>query len=278
VALLDFYGSLSSSDSGGSCDASTDTPGIALPGAGRAAPVLGGAATFERLTLTGGVGTTVPVSLSCTPRGASAAPPAGGLLPAGTLPLPDLSVAVPVGICPRGKEPPAPGAAFGVCTPCPFGRFSYGGGGGCSPCPEGGLCPGGAAGEETPVKAYAGYWRSTNETGVPLFPCPVRVWIGGGWMGRGVVGRSLGGEKSTCTLSLPPLSHTQKNTHSLSVCVCVCVYVVQITDACMGVSTAHPEWSGDAAGDSACVSGTRGPLCGLCSSDWYKFGGKCKCV
>lgn len=44
----------------------------------------------------------------------------------------------------------------------------------------------------------------------------------------------------------------------------------------MGVSAAHPEWAGDAAGDGACILGTRGPLCGLCDGDWYKFGGKCK--
>ena len=133
-----------------------------------------GAATFERLTLTGGVGRTIPLALSCTPRGPALAPPAGGLLPAGATPLPALPLTIPVAICPRGKEPPPAGAAFGVCAACPFGRFSFGGGGACVPCPSGGLCPGGAAGEATPVKAYAGYWRSTNESAVPLFPCPVR--------------------------------------------------------------------------------------------------------
>ena len=204
VALLDFYGSVSTSDTGGTCDASTKTPGIALPGAGRVAPVAGGAATFEWLVLTGGVGTTVPISLSCTPRGTAASPPAGGLLPAGTLPLPPLPLSVSVGICPRGKEPPVPGAAFGVCAPCPFGRFSYGGGGACSPCPEGGLCPGGVAGESTPVKAYAGYWRSTNETGVPLFPCPVRMRMEGeaGWLGAVLQGETAGTRALSSTYAL----------------------------------------------------------------------------
>ena len=256
VALLDFYGSVSSSDTGGSCDASTDTPGIALPGAGRVAPVANGAATFERLTLTGGVGSVVPLALACTPRGPALAPPAGGLLPSGSTPLPPLPLTIPVGICPRGKEPPAPGAAFGVCVACPFGRFSYGGGGACIPCPEGGLCPGGAAGETTPVKGYAGYWRSNNETGVPFFPCPVRKEE------REEMGSR--DEKS------------QKKKKKKAFLSSLSFFFSQIADACMGVSAAHPEWSGDAAGDGSCVPGTRGPLCGLCDGDWYKFGGKCK--
>jgi hypothetical protein len=148
--------------------------------------VAGGAATFERLTVTGGIGSTVPLALACSPRGVGAAPAGGGLLPAGSTPLPALALAVDVGVCPRGKEPPAPGVEFGVCQPCGFGQFSFGGGSACSACPPGGLCPGGVAGEATPVKAYAGYWRSSNESDVPLFPCPVRFewmeWNGDGWM------------------------------------------------------------------------------------------------
>ena len=58
-----------------------------------------------------------------------------------------------------------------MCSPCPFGTFSFDGSS-CTPCREGGLCPGGAAGEATPVKAYAGHWRSTNDTDVPLYRCP----------------------------------------------------------------------------------------------------------
>ena len=166
VALLDHYGAVSTTDTDGQCVAGGGGAGVLLAESGRAARADVGVALFDRLVVTGGVNSSITLDLACAPPGAGR--PA--VLPP-VAPLPPLALAVAVAACPRGRQPPPAGTLYPVCIPCPFGSYSYDGVS-CAPCREGGLCPGGAAGESTPLKSYAGYWRSSNAIDVPLYRCP----------------------------------------------------------------------------------------------------------
>lgn len=94
----------------------------------------------------------------------------------------------------------------------------------------------------TPVLAYAGYWRSTNETDAPLFPCPGA----GSCLGVSQAGGGGGGGSGASS-----------------------------TNSSSSLSSAAL-YDGSAAGDASCVAGSRGPLCAVCAKDYYKFSGACR--
>ena len=91
---------------------------------------------------------------------------------------------------------------------------------------------------------YAGYWRSTNETDAPLYPCPGASQCRGVPQGGGG-GGSSSGDSSSSSLS--------------------------------AAATSSPlSFDGSAAGDDSCVPGSRGPLCAICAKYFYKFSGTCR--
>ena len=171
VSLLDFYGRVSTTDGGGLCEvvaaeegaaaggaaASSSSPRVLLPDAGRRAAVAAGRALFDRLVVTGGIGSEVPLRVSCVPS-----PAAGKLVLLSRVPkavteeeasssslttslvdvpasLPALPLKLSVSECGRGTQAPPPESKipYPVCSPCAFGTYSFDGASPCAPCREG---------------------------------------------------------------------------------------------------------------------------------------------
>ena len=177
VSLLDFYGRVSTTDGGGSCEvaaaeeAAAPEGGVAaaaaaaaarvlLPDAGRRAAVAAGRALFDRLVITGGIGSEVPLRVGCVPSPAagklellSRVPEAvatggeeGASSPSSSSSLVDVPASLPalpltlsVSECGRGTQAPSPESkiAYPVCSPCPFGTYSFDGASSCAPCRDG---------------------------------------------------------------------------------------------------------------------------------------------
>lgn len=165
VSLLDFYGQVSNSDGGGSCEVAAAAwegatgegaaaAKVLLPDAGRRAAVSAGRALFDRLVVTGGIGSEVPLTVGCVPSPAAgklgllsrvpkAAAEDGPWAEASSLvdvpvALPALPLKVSVSECGRGTQAPPPESkiSYPVCSPCPFGTYSFSGNT-CAPCRDG---------------------------------------------------------------------------------------------------------------------------------------------
>ena len=174
VSLLDFYGQVSTTDGGGSCEVAEEAgpeaggeARVLLPDAGRRAAVAAGRALFDRFAVTGGVGSEVSLRVGCVPSPAagklvllSQVPKASGGGSGGggeggegaasssssstslvdvPLSLPALPLRLAVSECGRGTQSPPPESKvpYPVCSPCAFGTYSFDGASPCAPCREG---------------------------------------------------------------------------------------------------------------------------------------------
>lgn len=166
ISLLDYYNNTGTTEIG-SCLVKQLLPPSSLVGndtltirpQGSDVGIAKGEAVFSQLSVTGLIGQTYNVSVSCTPHGMAQSQ----FLNLTGQPLPPLPFTLHVAPCASGNEPKSTGSGS-FCVQCPFNTYNFDGEN-CLTCPRGAICPGG-----NQLASQSDWWRSASNS-TEFYPC-----------------------------------------------------------------------------------------------------------